>query len=263
MDEATLAGCHAKVDRAEEAIETMAHQWTVWWQSNPYPTRIEADHATGAHRVYFDFSMLVPLRFPVLLGEIAHDLRSALDHLVWREAVEYIGGKRAEKNAPKITFPIHRTRVEFNQSKVKPFVNGDAWAIIERHQPYDRGKPPRPRTLGMLHWINRVDKHRLLHGSSVFLTFYKPANLIEWNVDARLTAAPLRDAVRNRPLKRETLVASYQFDPSAPEPDIRVITTPPLSIGYGDTPPHLRRVEISETGRKVREIIRDFARLAP
>jgi hypothetical protein len=261
MDKATLAGCHAKVDRAEEAIDRMAQEWVTWRESNPYPTRVQADDATGEHHVFFDFSTPAPLRFPVLLGEIAHDLRSALDHLVWREAVEHVGRKRAEKNAGKITFPICRTRIDFAASKVKPFVTSDAWKLIERHQPYDRGKPPRPKTLGMLHWINRVDKHRLLHGSSVFLTFYNPAKLIAWDLDARLVAAPLANAALNRPLKHETLVASYQFDPTRPEPHVRVIATPSLSIGYGNSPPHLRRVEITHTAEKVRQIVQDFGSL--
>ena len=263
MDEATLAGRYAKVDRADEAIASMAAEWIAWRQSNPYPTRVEADHGTGEHRVFYDFSVPVPSRFPVLLGEIAHDLRSALDHLVWREAVDKVGLKNAEKKAGSITFPICRTRVEFKRSKVKSFVSADAWRIIERYQPYDRGKPPRPKTLGMLHWITRVDKHRLLHGSGVFLAFYNPAELISWNAHARLVAAPIPNAALNRPLRRETLVASYQFDPARPEPDVSVIATPSLSIGYGDTPAHLRRVEISTTATKVREIIRDFEQLVP
>lgn len=263
MDRATLAGCHAKVERAEEAIEIMAQEWIAWRQSNPYPTRVEADHASGEYRVYFDFSIGSPVRFPVLLGEIAHDLRSALDHLLWREAVEQIGRKEADKKASSITFPIHRTRVAFNKSRVRQFVSDDAWEIIERHQPYDRGKPPRPKALQMLHWINRIDKHRLLHGSSVFLTFYNPAKLISWNADARLIAAPLPKASLNRPLRGDTLVASYRFDAALPEPEIEVVATPALSVGYGDSPAHLRRVEISETTKKIREVVRDFGSLVP
>jgi hypothetical protein len=263
MDGATLAGCNAKVNRAEEAIEAMAQEWIAWRQSNPYPTRVEADPTSGEYRVYFDFSIRVPERFPVLLGEVAHDLRSALDHLVWREAVEQIGRKQADKKANSIAFPIHRTRVALNRSRVRQFVSDDAWRIIERHQPYDRGKPPRPKTLQMLHWINRIDKHRLLHGSSVFLTFYNPAKLISWNANARLIAAPLPKASLNRPLSRETLVASYHFDASAPPPEIDVIATPALSIGYGDSPARLRRVEISETAKKVDDVVRDFGSLVP
>ena len=261
MDQATIAGCRAKIDRAEAAFEEMASEWRAWVDTNPYTPRIDEDCDTGEYRLFYDFSVPTPPRFPVRIGEIAHHLRSALDHLVWREAIELLGREPTEQEAREITFPICRTRVEFKKSKVQRYVSPDAWTIIERHQPYDRGKPKRSKSLGLLHWINRVDKHRLLHGSSVSLARFLPLRLIAFDPDARLLAQFLNENTIGRPLKRETEVARYKFATDGPQPNMRVQRTPTLSVSYGDTPRYLRRSEVTETIREIRRIANDFARL--
>jgi hypothetical protein len=261
VDRTTLEGCAAKLDRADEAIKAANEELSAWLTSNPYPTRVEVDHDKGEHRLFFDFSVPLPSRFPVLLGEVVHDLRSTLDHLVWREAVEHLGSEKAEKNAPKITFPIHRSRVEFKDSKVKRFVNPNAWAIIERHQPYDRGKPARSKALELLHWMNRIDKHRLLHGTSMFVGWFDPLKLIEWNRDARLIAAPSRTLPHV--LKREVEVACFRFDPAGPEPNVRAKAPPPLNVFWGGFPRRVAAVGINKAAAEVREIVAEFGDLLP
>ncbi|MDQ6909732.1 MAG: hypothetical protein M3Z84_02950 [Actinomycetota bacterium] len=263
MDATTVAGCRAKADPAEASVQELAGEWTAWLNTNPYPSRIDIDPDLGEHRIVFDFSTPLPLHFPVRVGEIAHDLRSALDHLVWREAFEILGHEPTGKQAREIAFPIWRTRAGFKESKVKRYVSPDAWTIIERYQPYDRGKPKRSKALGLLHWINRIDKHRLLHGGYAFLGYFNPLQLVDFNREASLIEAPVWGNILGRPLKRETKIAWLRFDPNGPEPTVRVKRTPALSVSYGDAPGYLGRVEIGETVRKVGEIVNDFAYLLP
>ncbi len=263
MDAATIQGCRAKVARAEAAIEEMASEWTTWLATDPYPSRVDIDHDLGEHRLYFDFSTPIPRAFPVKIGEIAHHLRSALDHLVWREAVEVLNHEPSEKDARLIAFPICRSRVRFKESKVKRYVSPDAWTIIERYQPYDRGKPKRSKALGLLHWINRIDKHRLLHGGTIHIGRFNPLWLVSYNRDARLIESPIWGNVLGRPLMRETKIAWLRFDPDGPDPDVRVHRAPAVNVSYGDAPDYLGRVEISETVREVRRIVNAFAALVP
>jgi hypothetical protein len=91
VDQVTLDGCTAKVDRAEIHVQAFTDEWRIFRESNPYPSWVEIDKETGWHHVWFDFSTPAPQTLPVIVGEYAHDLRSALDHLAWREAVERIG----------------------------------------------------------------------------------------------------------------------------------------------------------------------------
>jgi hypothetical protein len=263
VDAATIAGCRAKVDRAETAVEELASEWTAWLATDPYPSRVDVDHDMGEHRLYLDFSTPLPLSFPVRIGEIAHDLRSALDHLVWREAVEILRREPTDDEARKIAFPIWRTRVAFKKSKIQGYVSPDAWTIIESHQPYDRGKPKRSKALGLLHWINRIDKHRLLHGGTVHIGYFNTLSLVDFDSDARLIEAPVWGNVLGLPLKRETKIAWLRFDPEGPDPNVRVKRTPSVNVSYGNAPGYLGRVEISETVRQVRRVVDDFAKLVP
>jgi hypothetical protein len=76
MNAATIAGCRARVDRAEATIEQMETEWRTWVGSEPYPSRIEEDRQAGRYCLYIDFgATATPLKFPVMLGEIAHNLR--------------------------------------------------------------------------------------------------------------------------------------------------------------------------------------------
>ncbi|MGP0102093.1 MAG: hypothetical protein ACLPUT_10820 [Solirubrobacteraceae bacterium] len=264
MDAATIAGCRAKIDRAEEAIEEMGGKWRAWVDSNPYPSRVEADRQVGEHHIYFDFGATrIPPVFAVLLGEIAHDMRSALDHLVWREAVEALGREPTDDEARDISFPIYRTRVKFKKSKVQRYVDPDAWTVIERHQPYDRGKPKRSKSLELLHWINRIDKHRFISASRPFLLLYNPLEIVEWKGDGRLLAAIPTPGVIGRPLKRETEIACLHFDPLRPQPKVRVNGTPPLNISLGNAPRYIRSLTTTGTLTEVRRVVDDFAALAP
>lgn len=233
-----------------------------WLETNPYPSRIDVDRKTGRYRVFYDFTVPLPPRFPVRVGEIAHDLRSALDHLVWREAIELLRREPTEKEAWAIKFPLERTRVRFRKSEVKRYVSPDAWAVIERHQPYDRGKPKRTKALALVHWINRIDKHRLLHGNRVYVAWFKPIDLMDFG-DRWLIEAVHVPGVVGSEGERDTEVARYRFEPHLGESEVRVKAAPLLSVSYGNSPRYLRRLDIIETVVEVRRVVNYFAALIP
>jgi hypothetical protein len=264
VDALTIAGCRAKVARAEASIEEMAGEWREWINGDAYAPRIDEHGGPGEYRLYFDFSRPVDPRFGVRIGEIAHDLRSALDHLVWCEATEFLGREPTEDEARKyhIAFPVTHTRVLFKKSQIKRYVSKDAWTVIERHQPYVRGKQKRSRALALLQWVNRIDKHRILHWGTVSVGFFNPLWLIDFDPTARLLTATV-EVPLGRPLKHETQVACYVFATDGPEPKMRMERAPPLNVAFGDTPHYLPRVELGETVRDVRRVINDFASLVP
>jgi hypothetical protein len=262
VDQATIDGCRAKVERAEAAAQEMNDKWLDWVATNPYRSHVEQDAASGEYCLLYDFSKPdVPLEFPVLLGEITHDLRSALDHLAWREAVEFLGRVPSEKEANQISFPIQRTRKKFEAHKLKKFVDDETWTIMERYQPYDRGKPKRSKALELLHWINRMDKHRFIHGSRVLIAQFpfKNLELVTWNPEARLVAAPISKNATGRVLLGESEISRYSFDPDRAAPEMQVIGTPPLSISLGAAPKYIRSLTTTQTAREVRKVVEEFA----
>lgn len=111
-------------------------------------------------KIYFHWE--IPPWWGVVVGEVVHHLRSALDNVVWQLVLanDEIPGDKHE-------FPIAKDSAWF--AKVAPRklagVSRDAFTAIEAAQPYNRsdGKPVTDHFLWSVHQLDVVDKHRLLH----------------------------------------------------------------------------------------------------
>lgn len=96
-------------------------------------------------------------RFPLLIGDCIHNIRSALDHLVGQLA-------KADPTAlEKTAFPIYVKPDNFKafKGKISPYISCDALAELERLQPYSAGDGDK-NILWVLHRLDIIDKHRLL-----------------------------------------------------------------------------------------------------
>jgi hypothetical protein len=99
---------------------------------------------------------------PLMLGDCIHNLRSALDHLVYQLAIQQgASGKFADRTF----FPIVLTKPEFDdrpKKLVQPFIGDVAFAEIEKSQPYAAYDIPEEADIWILHKLDIIDKHRLL-----------------------------------------------------------------------------------------------------
>jgi hypothetical protein len=99
-----LDDCRLKIARAKEQFDALRDEIAEFSQNNPYAATIRLDPETGDEI----FEATDPPRFKrswgVLVGEIAHNLRSALDWLV-HELVTEASGEPHGKTA----FPISET----------------------------------------------------------------------------------------------------------------------------------------------------------
>jgi len=99
---------------------------------------------------------------PLMIGDCIHNLRSALDHLVYRLALENGAALTAAK---KTFFPIYLKKTQFDQrveKLVKPFVGASELAEIEKCQPYSAYDVPEEADIWILSQLDIIDKHRLL-----------------------------------------------------------------------------------------------------
>lgn len=111
----------------------------------------------------------VPFRWRLLVGDIANNYRSALDHLAWaivsRGRTPPSSGKLKPRAEKFIYFPIYEQRAKFNDSlptKLPGARRADI-AKVRRAQPYHHGPRTRPRnSLVLLNDINMADKHRAI-----------------------------------------------------------------------------------------------------
>lgn len=170
-----LDGPRAKIGRANGQITTLRQSAQRFFRDNLYEIGV-AEYNSKAN----NYSLRVksgPQEFPidwsVLIGEIAYNLRSALDGLTWQLAL--LG-----PNPPYFltSFPICldksvRKRVgdrpypAFDACKNKPrgclqSLPSHLWTRFEPFQPYKKGNGGRQGPLVLLNELNNTDKHRLV-----------------------------------------------------------------------------------------------------
>lgn len=166
----------------------------------------------------------LPIEWGLLIGDVAHNYRSCLDHIAW--ALVQRGrtppASLTAKARSKIYFPIYLHRLEFTNalgSKL-PGVRRADIAIVRRDQPYHEGKRRRDRhALAVLHRLSNDDKHRSVQPASVAP---QSATYDLQDVrDCRVTRIP-QNFVLWETLQVGTQLAPIYVRKNGPNPDLKV-----------------------------------------
>ena len=105
------------------------------------------------------------VRWTLIIGDLVHNLRSALDHLVCQLALL---NSQPLKCCKKTFFPIYINDVLFAErtEKLRLLLHGDAFALIKELQPYKTaerfGHSPTNATLWTISEMDIIDKHRMI-----------------------------------------------------------------------------------------------------
>jgi len=98
-----------------------------------------------------------------MIGDVFHNLRCALDHLVY--AVAFCESRPATPLYDRsLAFPITNCRREFSEAVKRRQlgnISDPVCAVFESFQPYNRPHPTLPPLLSILRNFNNTDKHRL------------------------------------------------------------------------------------------------------
>lgn len=152
----------AKLLRANEHLQSVdADVDKIVAKLNPYPVSVDFDKQTGWCHLWADEVSFGPetTHLPMVIGDVIHNFRSALDHLAWDLA-------RVAKKKPgkQSQFPICTDAGDFAcciQTMLRG-VRPEHIATIEEAQPYYGGKPPDESPLRWLNILSNIDKHRHL-----------------------------------------------------------------------------------------------------
>ena len=158
-----MDGVKAKVARALEHLIELDDQMHEYLDYDPLDLQrqIQPDGETSV------FAMVVkaepPIGLALLVGEVVHQLRSALDHLANHLVV--VAGNTPTR---RTTFPV------LLQRSTKPFaveggVGSIALAAIEQLQPYHRQSGADEHPLAILQELWNADKHRRLSLTAAML----------------------------------------------------------------------------------------------
>jgi hypothetical protein len=153
-----LTGILAKIKRAKEHIDDLEIAIRDFRNTEPYRTDSKPDYNTTTIIHYVSHIEDVPERIPLVAGDAIHNLRSALDHLVYQ--IIRANGKTPDR--PE--YPIHETFQKYQRAisgakkGLVAQLGNPAMNIIDSTQPYLGGEDK----FWILHELDRIDKHRLL-----------------------------------------------------------------------------------------------------
>jgi hypothetical protein len=160
-----LDGIRAKIERASIQLSQFEHNAGAF-QRGAYTTRVEPDFKAGVFRLFAKDMGLgdPPIQLRLLAGEVAYQLRSALDHLAYIFAIQVPEWSRE--------FPVFDTRDGYEakgRSKIKG-MSAYHETVVDSVQPYKLGDggPAHYDPLWMLHSINNTDKHRVIPACAMY-----------------------------------------------------------------------------------------------
>ena len=174
-----LDGPRLKIRRAESQIEALDSAESIFRKGSHYRiVREEVNPKTGNYVYRARVDRWPPAEWGVVVGEIAHNIVSALDNLVYQLALLNPKTKAPASNSQFPVF-LHGTTTQKRRGRkdLLPHFEGmrlgdgrsmirdlkpEHQAVIERLQPYKRGNEGRRNRLWRLKQLNNADKHRLL-----------------------------------------------------------------------------------------------------
>jgi len=152
-----------KLKRSKENILNLQTEVKRFFEESKYPTLPQNNPKLLTEAIKYHSQRQIPLRFSVLAGEIAHHLRSCLDHIAWQFSAEAY--RRTHRT--RIEFPIFEARpvdkdtTKRYEGKIKGITNPDILKLVDALQPYNSPNPVESLLL-VIHNMDITDKHREL-----------------------------------------------------------------------------------------------------
>lgn len=165
---ASLDGIRLKLQRAYQQLDALKAEMAEFLKGDTYEPAIEFRRIRSAREapcvIDFTIRMIVkkpcPPMWGILIGEIVHDIRSALDHLVYQLVIHASG----KPPTVRTQFPILLEDTKFAGDGLNMLrgVSNKATALIKTLQPFSTGEDVKS-PLWHLNQLSNIDKHRTLH----------------------------------------------------------------------------------------------------
>lgn len=186
-----------KIDQATKHLSNLKKEVNAFLSRKPFI--VVTEEASSGDLVYrIRIQAPIPVRWSADIGDLLHNLRSALDHLAWELVLA--NGQQPTRDT---SFPISDDEPSFKDNLQKQLHGASAAArtAVENLKPYKGGGSD---DLWRIHTLNLIDKHRMivLAGASyqkVPFQMTQPEKLGRPEVEA--PPFTLRPADRQFPLK--------------------------------------------------------------
>jgi hypothetical protein len=161
-----LTSVRAKLARSQEHIEAIKNEVLPWTDRHPYSLLQECNADCTRYSLILRINEPPPIqRWSLMVADAFHNLRTALDHLVFAIAMHQ-SGTSSPPCENRLQFPIADDRKRFDRAvddgSYLGMIRDPIRAAIEAAQPYNRPHPELPPLLAMLRDFTNRDKHKLL-----------------------------------------------------------------------------------------------------
>jgi hypothetical protein len=228
-----LDGAWAKMARAAQHLQLLDRLVDQYRAGDPVRLGIRPSRDGETFIAYLEAGGKPPLHLALVVGDIAGNLRSALDQAAWQLALRTLGEDRLSTDeglARQITFPIQDRRTEWEKKRtaLAERLGEDAIAAIEPLQPFNNEGTARVNPLALLQAINNTDKHRVRINSLAAI----PLDGIQVTANGPLDLDGLRPLVPVDALVEAEMSLFEIPAPDAPTPSIRLrlIEAPPVCL---------------------------------
>jgi len=239
-----------KLRRAVHHIDALEAEADRWLARPPYALRRSVDVATAERLLLVELLEPVPGELAAVAGDALHNLRSALDNLVYELAVAYKGEPLSAKLATDSAFPLSARTDPSGEDQLRRRLAGihpEAREIVRGMLPNNLGHGGQENLRWLLNDLNVKDKHRLPHlgvPSPASVSFYVtgPESALRTRLDWPLLKV-------NEPVE----IARWHSAPGIhAEPDLR--KPPEFFVAFDEDAPE------SIVGRPVGEVLRAIHR---
>ncbi len=228
-----VAGVKAKLRRTTQVIDEITSMGKSLLHDRGPAVTVERERSDDRllERFRARIDRQPPPEFGVLVGDAVHNLRSALDHIVFGLAVAG-GGKYPPEGKHRLQYPIELKQRAFEDAEPDRLRNVSVPAVewIESSQPYhhvyrpitvDPGSdlevaaPPEHHPLALLRDLSNQDKHRNVAAAAVLSL--GPIWWPSWDADTAPEFTPLGGG----PIEDGQVIGTYRYE-DADSPDVRV-----------------------------------------
>ena len=233
-----LPGPRAKLLWAIERLQALELECETHLSSHPVRVVPEYDQASGNFILRFRAPEEWPqMRWGLMVGDVVHNARSALDQAVWLIACRSNPVEKLWETdvGRKITFPITSSPLKFEKHRSMPYLADDAKELLQLFQPFHGGEMA--EAVERLDRLWNIDKHRVIHGTTVSLDLsevkFRPAAIL---IEDMLGDLPETTWHRlPNPIPDGTPVATVRFRDGRGPPDTRIDVTgePTVTLAFG------------------------------
>ncbi len=152
----------AKLQRARNHLKTLDDSIGVFLKSDPYKLAVTFNEKEGGYTAVLVEVTDIPKDWSLIVGDIVHNMRSALDNLAYSLACKNLGRVPTGDEAKDIQFVIIDNAAGWEKQRKRwlRHLSGTAQDTIQRFQPYHRTDLTKRHALSVVRDLSNVDKHR-------------------------------------------------------------------------------------------------------